>query len=146
VREGVALGLQRHRAGDREGLLLLLDGWMAGTDLERRAAVATLAEPPLLRDPALARAALEVVDRATACLATSPDRRDDGFRALRKALGYAWSVVVAAGAPGARERFEALLASGDPDVRWVVRENLTKARLERLDAEWVAALRTRASA
>ena len=87
-----------------------------------------------------------MLDRATADLAASADRRDDGFRALRKALGYAWSVVVAAGAPEARARFEALLASGDPDVRWVVRENLKKARLERLDAAWVASLRARIGA
>jgi hypothetical protein len=146
VREGVALGLQRHRTADPQALIRMLDGWAAGSDLERRAAVATLAEPPLLRDHALAQAAIDVVDRVTADLAMSPDRRDDGFRALRKALGYAWSVVLAAGAPQARERFEALLGSEDPDVRWVVRENLKKARLERLDAAWVAALRRRASA
>jgi hypothetical protein len=146
VREGVALGLQRHRADDPEALVRLLDDWTRGSDLERRAAVATLAEPPLLRDPVLAAAALDVLDRVTADLAASPDRRADGFRALRKALGYAWSVVVAAGAPEARARFEALLASADPDVRWVVRENLKKARLERLDAAWVASLRARAVA
>lgn len=140
------LGLQRHRSGDRDALLRLLDAWAAGTALERRAAVATLAEPPLLRDPALARAALDLVDRVTAGLAAEADRRDEGFRALRKALGYAWSVVVVAGPPEARARFEALLASDDPDVRWIVRANLEKARLERLDAEWVASLRARAAA
>ena len=36
------------------------------------------------------------------------------------------------------------LAVDDADVRWVVRENLKKTRLERLDAEWVASLRIRA--
>ncbi len=146
VREGVAMGLQRHRAGDPDALVRLLDPWARGSDLERRAAVATLAEPPLLREPILARAALDVLDRVTADLSASADRRNDGFRVLRKALGYAWSVVVAAGAPEARARFEGLLASHDPDVRWVVRENLKKARLERLDAAWVATLRARAAA
>jgi hypothetical protein len=32
----------------------------------------------------------------------------------------------------------------DPDVRWVVRENLGKARLARLDPAWVEQLRSRA--
>jgi hypothetical protein len=145
AREGVVLGLQRHRAGDPLALVHLLDAWARGTDLERRAAVATLAEPALLHDATLAQAALQVLDRATAHVASAPDRRADGFRTLRKTLGYAWSVLVAQRVPGARERFEALVASHDDDVRWVVRENLKKARLERLDAAWVAALRTRAS-
>ena len=34
--------------------------------------------------------------------------------------------------------FEHLLGSDDRDVRWIVRENLRKKRLERMDREWVA--------
>jgi hypothetical protein len=30
--------------------------------------------------------------------------------------------------------------SSDPDVQWVVRENLKKARLMRMDRRWAAAL------
>ena len=43
--------------------------------------------------------------------------------------------------------FEALVeraaASGDRDLRWIVRENLRKRRLMRLDPHWVAALQAR---
>jgi hypothetical protein len=41
----------------------------------------------------------------------------------------------------APERGKALmakwLADADPDLRWIMRENLGKARLARLDAAWV---------
>ena len=40
--------------------------------------------------------------------------------------------------------FERLLASDDPDVRWIARENLRKKRLERMDREWVEAAVARA--
>jgi hypothetical protein len=33
------------------------------------------------------------------------------------------------------------LANSNPDVRWIMRENLKKKRLERLDAAWAAAMR-----
>jgi hypothetical protein len=146
VREGVAMGLQRYAAADRARLLALTTAWAGGSPLERRAAVATLAEPPLLRDPDVARAALDVLDRVTAGVADAADRRDDGFRALRKGLGYAWSVVVAALPDEGRPRFERWLDEPDRDVRWIVLENLRKARLERLDAAWVAECRRRADA
>jgi len=46
---------------------------------------------------------------------------------LRQALGFTVSVAVAAS--GDFELLESMAASGDPDLRWVVRENLKKRRL-----------------
>ena len=66
------------------------------------------------------------------------DRRSEGFRALRKGLGYCWSVAVAAHPAAGKPALERWLAGDDPDVRWIVRQNLKKARLARLDAGWVA--------
>jgi hypothetical protein len=66
------------------------------------------------------------------------DRRTEPFRVLRKGLGYCWSVAVVAVPDDGKARMERWLASDDPDVRWVMRENLRKARLKRLDPEWVA--------
>ena len=59
-------------------------------------------------------------------------RRDDGFRVLRQALGYGWSVAIAALPADGLARFERLRASPDPDVQWVVRETMRKDRLKRL--------------
>jgi hypothetical protein len=39
-----------------------------------------------------------------------------------------------------KPRLECWARSPDPDVRWVVRENLKKARLVRQDPGWVATL------
>jgi hypothetical protein len=36
--------------------------------------------------------------------------------------------------------FEGWLATADPDVRWILRENLKKDRLARMDAAWVERL------
>jgi hypothetical protein len=53
-------------------------------------------------------------------------------RTLRQALGYAWSVAVAADPEPGLTAFTALRDDPDPDVAWVVRENLRKKRLQRL--------------
>jgi hypothetical protein len=138
VREGVAMGLQRLGDTDLGRMLNLAASWARDpSPLVRRAAVAGVCEPRLLRDAGAAARALDLLDTVTATLTPDPDGR-----VLRKALGYCWSVAVAAlPAPGF-DRLDRWAASDDPDVRWVVRENLKKARLSRADARRVAALRT----
>jgi hypothetical protein len=85
---------------------------------------------------------LALLERVTAELPTL-DRRSAGFKTLRQALGYAWSVAIVALPEEGRPLFEHLLASDDPDIRWVARENLRKKRLKRIDADWVADTRAR---
>lgn len=135
VREAAAMALQRIGDAEPGTLRALVADWVADPDpLVRRAAVAGVCEPRLLRDPATAAAALDACAAATASITAlaAADRRDPGVRTLRQALGYAWSVAVA-GDPGAGlPRFAALRASADPDVAWVVRENERKSRLRRL--------------
>jgi hypothetical protein len=63
-----------------------------------------------------------------------------GFDSLRKTMGYAWSVLVAAEPDKGKPAFEAWVSDPDPDIRWVVRENLRKVRLERLDRAWCTGL------
>ena len=48
---------------------------------------------------------------------------------LRQAPGYGWSVAVAADVQLGLPAFERWLADENPDVRWIVRQNLAKARL-----------------
>ena len=133
VREAVAIGLQRVGDVDMERLLREMKVWADGTPLERRAAAAGLCEPRLLRDSAHARAVLDVLDRITESLTDESIRTSDDVRALRKALGYCWSVAVAASPEGGKRRLERWSESDDPDVRWVVRENLKKKRMQKLD-------------
>jgi hypothetical protein len=118
-----------------------MERWSGGTALERRAAVATLCEPRLLREPARAASVLALLARVTDGLPELGDRRADDFRTLRKTLGYGWSVAVVALPDVGKPMFERLLGTADPDVRWIARENLGKKRLERMDREWVERLR-----
>jgi hypothetical protein len=138
VREGVAMAIQRAGDDDPARAFAMAERWAADPDpLVRRAAVAAVCEPRLLRDQVFARRALALVERVTADLAASPagDRRSPGVRTLRQALGYGWSVAVAALPAEGLAAFHGLEGSDDPDVAWVVRENLKKARLQRLLAE-----------
>lgn len=139
VREGVAMALQRMGDADMSSLLEEMERWAGGSRLEQRAAVAGLAEPRLLRDPAHAAAVLELFDRITATVAGAPDRRSDDFRVLRRALGYAWSVAAVALPEVGLPLLEKWLAVDDANVRRVMRENLKKKRLKKVNATGRAA-------
>jgi hypothetical protein len=147
VREAVAMGLQRVGDADRSRLHAVAEAWAAGSPLEQRAAIAGVCEPRLLRAPADAARAVALVARVTAALAALPvdRRRADDVRTLRQALGYCWSVAVAADPAAGFPALEALAepATQDADIRWVLRTNLTKARLARADADRTAALAAR---
>jgi hypothetical protein len=68
----------------------------------------------------------------TSTLADAPDRRADSYRTLRQALGYCWSVAIAASPIDGLPAFARWRRSADPDVAWVVRENLRKDRLRKV--------------
>ena len=140
VREGVAMGLQRVGVRDMPGLLEEMTCWLHGSWLERRAVVAALCEPALLKLPAHAQDVLHHMDVITQIVADAAagERRSDGFRVLRQALAYGWSVAVVACPEQGKRLFERWLASPDRDVQWILRENLKKDRLKRMDADWVA--------
>ncbi|MBA3873794.1 MAG: hypothetical protein H0X30_32070, partial [Anaerolineae bacterium] len=55
----------------------------------------------------------------------------------RKGLAYCWSVAVAALPEQGKPLMEKWLASSDKDIRWLMRENLKKDRLKRMDSAWV---------
>jgi hypothetical protein len=137
LREAVAMALQRYGDRDFDGLLAAMGDWAGGTLLERRAVVAALCEPRLLSDARRVELVLDLLDRVTASLEVEQDRRGDGFIALRKALGYGWSVAVAAHPASGKPRLQRWLNSPNPDVRWVLRENLKKNRLLKMDPDWV---------
>ena len=134
LRESVAIGLQRLGDDRPDELARIAAEWSRGDDpLVARAAVAAVAEPRLLRNPAAVESALDVMDAATSQLERSRDRKSEPVRVLRQALGYAWSVVIAADPGRGWPRFVAWSKRGDADVDWLVRENLKKNRLHRLD-------------
>jgi hypothetical protein len=134
VREATAMALQRLGDVDPQRLAAIVSSWVEDPDpLVQRAAAAAICEPRLLKTPTAAAVAVEVCQRATDLLALRPadTRRDGDVRTLRQALGYCWSVAVAADPGPGLQAFQALDVT-DPDVAWVVRSNLTKKRLARL--------------
>jgi hypothetical protein len=145
VREGVAMGLQRLGDADMAGLLTEMEEWAEGGPLEQRAAIAALCEPRLLREPDCVRRVLAVLDRVTASFAASRERRAEPFEVLRQGLAYCWSVAAAALPEEGRRVLAGWIGCDDPDVRWVMRQNLAKARIGRLGADWVADQRARLS-
>jgi len=131
VREAVAIALQRWGMSDTAALLDAMSTWLASspTRLVQRAVVAALCEPALLGHPVTVARVLTDLDAITATLVAAPDRSSEDFRVLRKTLGYGWSVAVAADpGPGWRV-FTRWTDAADPDVAWVVRENLGKRRM-----------------
>ena len=140
VREAVAMALQAWGGVDVDGLVAEMERWAGGSPLEGRAAMAALCEPRLLAGPEAVARTLAILGRLTRSVRDAPDAAAD-VRVLRQALGYGWSVVIAADAALGLPAFEPWLADPDPDVRWIVRENLAKARLARAAPDWVAAAR-----
>lgn len=138
TREAVAMALQRLGDVDMPQLLDAMRLWAMGTLLEQRAAAAALCEPRLLVDANSAHQTLLILDVIMENIQRVTDRRSGDYIALRKGMGYCWSVAVAALPDAGKAFMEKWLPSSDPDIRWIMRENLKKNRLIRMDAGWVA--------
>ncbi len=143
VREAVAIALQYIGDADMPALVKEMYTWVRGTWYERRAAAAALAEPRLLKSKPVIAEVLGLLDAMMADLSAAADARDDSFKACRQTLGYAWSVVVAAAPPIGKPAMEKWLRRQEPQVTWVMNQNLGKARLTRMDPTWVKKWKTR---
>lgn len=140
VREAVAMALQRVGDADTAALFNIVQTWMEDRAYVQRAAIAAVAEPRLLKSGSAGKTAIDLVDRVTVNLTHMPERRSDEFRTLRRGLAYCWSVVVAGDPDYGWPRMENWVESADPDVRWLMSQNLKKARLARLDPSAVERL------
>lgn len=130
MREAVRFGLQRLLAERPEDTLRRLEEWATpGSPLEMRAAAASVAEPSILENEEIAVASLHLHDRIFGRILGWAGRKSETFGVLRKGLGYTLSVVVAAIPEEGFEFMERLVASRDPDVLWIVKQNLKKRRL-----------------
>jgi hypothetical protein len=137
IRAAVAQALQRLGDVNMSSLVKEMEVWCRGNLFERRAAAAALCEPKLLQQPRAARATLRILEGITASIIEVEDRKREDFRVLRKGLAYCWSVAVAALPEEGKARMEIWFGSQDKDVSWLMRENLKKKRLSRMDSEWV---------
>jgi hypothetical protein len=137
VREAVAMALQAWGDADVAALADEMESWAGGSPLEGRDAMAALCEPRLLRDRHTVDRTLRILDRLTASVRDARDGGAPDVRVLRQALGYGWSVAVAADVAAGIPALEGWLPEPNPDVRWIVRQNLAKSRLARIAPDWV---------
>lgn len=131
VREGVAIGLQLLGDVAPAALSSVVLRWADDPDpWVQRAAAAAICEPRLLRTPEAAATAIEVCRRVTRQLVALPAerRKHPDARKLRQALGYCWSVAIAADPIPGLAAFDDL-DTADPDIAWIVNQNRHKKRL-----------------
>jgi len=134
VREGVAIAFQHLLTTiPHDTLRHLIKLATHGNYLQQRAAIAAIAEPPLLHNQDLLESALKiqriVLDRLRN--ASKPDRKTEDLRTLRRTLGYTISVVTAALPEQGFALMRECAAWNDADITWVLRENLKKKRLSK---------------
>jgi hypothetical protein len=131
VREAVAMAVHDLLATQWETTVSGLEDWVeSGSWLTMRAAAAGIAEPDLLAEPRLAEAAMRFHRKILIRVYTATERSSDAFKALKKALGYTLSLVVAALPDIGFEYLRQLTCLKDRDIRWIVKENLKKSRLQ----------------
>ena len=137
IREAVATGLQLTGDQNMDLLLREMKKWSRGNWYEKRAAAATLAEPRLLARSKHAKQVLRVLDTITTFMEKAEAAKDESFKVLRQAMGYCWSVAVAALPESGKPFIEKWLSSQNKDIIWIMKENLKKNRLVNIDARWV---------
>lgn len=136
MREGVAMALQRLGDVNMDLLLNEMASWANGNTHEQRAAAAAICEPRLLNQERHATQSLSILDLITDSMTRNEDRRSEGYQALRKGMGYCWSVATAALPHIGKTLMEKWMSFPDKDIQWIMRENLKKNRLVRIDPEW----------
>ena len=114
-----------------------------GNYYEKRAVVAGLCEPKLLKEEKIATMVLKVLNEITEVLDHN-NKLSDEEESLRKALGYGWSVVIVHAPENGKRVFEKLInEKKGKHIRWMIRENLKKNRLIKMDIEWVKKMENR---
>jgi hypothetical protein len=135
VREMVAAAFQRMLDANWDRAYTDLTDWLNDKNpLVIRAAVAAVAEPPILKAIHRAENALALQWLAIDWFVELPAarRRDEDVRVLRQGLGYTISVAVAAIPDEGFALLEKLAAmKDDKDIQWILRENLKKNRLSK---------------
>jgi hypothetical protein len=96
-----------------------------------------MCEPRLLKDQRVAKQVLRTLDNITASMQKADDPKGEGFKILRQAMGYCWSVAVVAWPKEGKSLMEKWFSNQNNDIRWIMKENLKKNRLVTMDGKWV---------
>lgn len=130
IREAVTMGLQFLLDKHPQYIVDQFNHWITKKDfLELRAIVTAYASPNLLDRKVISQNGLKIHRKVLDIVFASADRKSDEFKALRKALGYTFGIIATIYTPNSFGVMKKLVATGDKDLQWIVRENMKKKRL-----------------
>ena len=138
MREAAAMGYQRMAEKDIEAVTMIFDAVYPGSNfLEKRAVIAALAHPPLLKDKSTALYSLAISEDIMngICELTADELKSDEFKVLSKGLEYALSVFTAHAPEEGFYMLARFAAIPHKDIRRIIKSNLGKARLKDKFAE-----------
>ncbi len=137
IREAVAIALQSVGNKDINFLIKEMRDWSKGNPYEKRAAVAALCEPRLLKSEDVTSQVLDILDDVTLSIEKNTDPKSEGSEVLKKGLAYGWSVAIVAFPEKGKKIFEKWVETKNKEIIWIMMENLKKNRLRKMDKEWV---------
>lgn len=137
IREAVAIALQAYGERDMDGLINDMKYWAEGNNYEKRAAAAALCEPKLLKKKEQVMCILQILDKITESIRGMKSRNNESFKTLKKGMAYCWSVAIVKAPDEGKRMFERWLLIDDRDINWIIKENLKKDRLKRMDEVWL---------
>lgn len=140
VREGVAMGLQRIAEKDFSSIKEYFSMWYTNsTYLEKRAFVAALAHPPILKNEEIAKFSLKISEDILDDIISysKASRRLENFTVLSKGLQYALSVFISDLPEEGFDLLKKYTSLNDPDLNKIIKSNLGKSRLTKKYAEKV---------
>lgn len=137
IRESVAIGIQEISETNMNEIVNCLKKWVDGNDLEKRAVVAALCEPKLLKGKSFIIELFEILNKITMSFDKIDGKLSENQNSLRKTLGYAWSVAIVSLPDEGKSAFEKIARCNNKHIKWIVKENLKKKRLTVMDKKWV---------
>jgi hypothetical protein len=137
IREAVAIGIQEIAENNLKEIIVNLEKWLEGNDLEKRAVVAALCEPKLLKVKSEIIKVLDILGKVTFEFEKLNDKLSGDQNSLRKTLGYGWSVAIVSLPEEGKKIFEKLSKSRNKHIKWIFKENMKKKRLAVMDKKWV---------
>jgi len=137
IRESVAIGIQEIAENNLNEIIDNLKKWMDGNELEKRAIVAALCEPKLLKEKTIIIELLEILNIITMGFDKIDGKLSENQNSLRKTLGYGWSVAIVSLPDEGKSAFEKIAECNNQHIKWIVKENLRKKRLTVMDKKWV---------
>lgn len=140
IREAVAIGIQEITENNTSEIINNLEKWTDGNDLEKRAVVAALCEPKLLKEKSFIIELFEILNKITMSFDKIDGKLSENQNSLRKTLGYGWSVAIVSLPNEGKVAFEKIARCNNKHIKWIVKENLKKKRLTVMDKKWVEKL------